>query len=778
MKRLLYLICGIILSGCAAMRSDLSAPATRIELGGEPVVVVRGETVLPVVTEDTPEYRWAAMFLAGVIEEMCGVRPGVLVVGKGQTCTVEKGLFLGNGEMGKWGNGEMGKCGNGEMGKWGKREMGKEGNGEMGKEGNGEMGKEGFRVVAKDGSVRFLGRADYAVYDWCERELGMRYYCDVGKCVEKRDEIVVSPVDYSDRPVFEKREFGGRAAWARVAKAGNTHRGGVRVHAPHRWHKDAKLKREHPEIFETGETPMLCYGNPATLDCYKRRIERHIAGLEDSGGIVNTKDKIVTVCQWDAPIKCECKWCRTLYDYAGDSAGFASPVIWGRFLRKLSEWLKETHPDYMISFLPYWNSVRVPAVGRSWTTEGGSVLENCEAEVCTMPGLALLKDEVTRAREEETLRGWKELTGRKVINWHYGCWPLQFTSAPYVFGRTIRRHYRDMRDVTAGSYVCGGEGDPRIALSMYVWAKCLWNPDIDVEAVYDGFARRMFGPGAAPMRELIALQEACWERQWTSEACTYRNVCEVSYPAEDVARMKALLEEAYRKTREAGDDMSATRVRWYAGGMKRFFDESEFFAQGRRDAEFNLGETREMVLARTVGGEVWAKTTVTTALVPSRAPVSRLPSLVLTVRCAEPAAAKMDWTTLDNDAVWGDDCVTLVLEGLGTWSAYKTGEMREEEEGEMRKCEKGRMRKAGKAGLRDWSVTHDATGWTVEMTVAVPEEMAKRGFVRGNVSRWRVGDRRMPERERVKGSRYEHSRLRTRLTRPDDDPDAFVTFVL
>ena len=743
MKWFFYLLLGAGLAGCVAVRTDLSAPATWTELGGEPVVVVRGETVLPIVAQDTPECRRTALFLAGVIEETCGKRPAVMVVSEGQKCMVEKGLFLGKcGNMGIW------ECENGGMGK---------------------CGGEGFKVVAKDGCVRFMGRVDYAVYDWCERELGMRYYCDVGKCVEKRNEIVVRPVEYADHPVFEKRVFGGRSAWARVAKSGDTHRGGVRVHAPHRWYRDAQIRREHPEIFETGKTPMLCYGNPATLAYYQRRIDRHIAGLEDSGGIVNTKGKIVTVCQWDAPIKCDCRWCRTLYDYAGDKAGFASPVIWGHFTRKLAEWLKETHPDYMISFLPYLNTVGVPT---------GTMLGNCEAEVCTMPGMALLKDEVTRKREEAVLRGWKEATGRKVINWHYGCWPLEQTSAPYVFGRTIQRHYRDMRDVTAGSYVCGGADDPRIALSMYVWAKCLWNPDVDVEAIYDGFARRMFGPGAEPMRALIALQEEGWERQWTSDKCTCRNVFEVSYPPADVAKMKSLLQEAYLRARTAGDELSARRIRWYAGGMQRFFDESDFLTQRHRDTEVKIGEAREMVAARTVGGKVWAKTTVTTALVPCRSPVSRLPSFVLTVRCEEPAAAKMDWTAIDDDFVWGDDCVTLVLDGLGTWKVYKTGEMWECGNMGMWKCGSVKMGKWGSGGMRRCEVTHDETGWTVEMTVGITEEMAKRGSVRGNVSRWRVGDRRMPERERVKGSRYEHSRLGTCFTQPDDDPAAFVTFLL
>ena len=99
MRGIGYLLLGALLSGCAATRSDLSAPAAWTGLGGEPVVVVRGETVLPIVAADTPENRWAAAFLAGTMEEMCGKRPDVLVVGKGQTCKVERGLFGGNGEM-------------------------------------------------------------------------------------------------------------------------------------------------------------------------------------------------------------------------------------------------------------------------------------------------------------------------------------------------------------------------------------------------------------------------------------------------------------------------------------------------------------------------------------------------------------------------------------------------------------------------------------------------------------------------------------------------------
>lgn len=713
------------LSGCRSPwgGDDLSAPCEWRDLAGADVPVSTADKLLPVVTADTPEDRWAAMFLAGTIEEISGRRPQVFVESEGQDCEFPEGLFIGAVRANRgWPCALTNES------------------------------AEAFRVIVADRSVRFVGKADFAVFDWCERALGLRYYHAVGKCLDSRGDIVVRPVDYSDRPVFEYRELGNRRPepWVRVAKAGVAHRGGVAVHQPHRWHTNETLKAERPGIFESGETPMLCYGNPETLAYYKTRIDRHIAGLEDSGGIVNTNRKVVTVCQWDAPIKCACKHCRGLYDPSLGRNGNASPIIWGRFLSGLSAWLAEAHPDYMISFLPYLNTCRVPR-----NPDFGG-LENCEAEVCTMPGLALLKNRDCKRREEGILRDWKAATGRKVLSWDYSCWPQEWTSAPYVFGRTIRDHYVDLEDDLCGAYVCGGSRDPRLAVSMYVWMRCLWNPHVDVAAIYDGFARRMFGAAARPMRELIAVQEACWSRQWADDRCCWRNVSGVSFTREDVGRMKSLLMEAESLATAAGEDLSARRVRWYATGFVEFFAETEEIAGRKGRKTLARDETCEMVDARSaLCPEPWAKTEVTPELWGDE--------LRLRVRCHDPAAKAMDFSRAEDNFVWGVDSVTF---------AFEVG-------GEVRTA------LVDLAGGIDggWEgfaarVTHDGTGWTVEARVRLTAEDRQRGYALGNVSRWRVGDRRRPQEERVPGSRYEHSRLGTVFTNDNDDPAAFVSFLL
>ena len=89
-----------------------------------------------------------------------------------------------------------------------------------------------------------------------------------------------------------------------------------------------------------------------------------------------------------------------------------------------------------------------------------------------MPGLALLKNASCKRYEEDLLRGWQKVTDRKVLSWDYECWPKDFTSAPYVFGKTVQSHYSDMKDVLYGAYVCGSATDPRTELSTYIWMKC------------------------------------------------------------------------------------------------------------------------------------------------------------------------------------------------------------------------------------------------------------------------------------------------------------------
>lgn len=457
-----------------------------------PLVTAEG-AALPIVHADERRATAAAEYLVSVLTEMTGVEVERYLLPDGATNAFAKSVFIPRPESG-----------------------------------------DAFGVEAGLSGVRFSGRSDFAVYDFCERVLGVRHYWDGpgGRSVPKRREVVLPFLGYSDSPVFSFREFYGRGdtPWGRVAKGGGTFDRAARCHST-----------------DDG----FCYGSPEGLAEYCRRVDADIAGGEKFGRVVDRRRKTVSVSPWDVAYDCRCRWCRTLKGHLRERHGEATPIVWERFLPGLVKHLAARHPDYRVSVLAYWNYVDAPRVPVDIGT-------NVQAEVCSMSGLAAFKDEGIRACEEGMIRDWVRVTGRKIANWHYSCWPAEYTPAPYVYGHTIADHYRRTRELSVGSFICGGKDDfPRFALSLYVWMRCLWNPDIDVDAVYDEFCVRQFGPAAKPMREMIRIQEEDW------------NPRTLMFPQSSLIRLSELMTEAAELVRGTS---AASAFLYYNRGFSGVFE--------------------------------------------------------------------------------------------------------------------------------------------------------------------------------------------------------------
>jgi len=690
---------------------------------GSTVAVEDGKAVMPIVGSG-----YAAQYLAKSIEETTGVKPPV--VGKAEGPAFRIGTK---------------------------------------KDGDGS-----FSVVSDATGVRFEGNVEFAVFDFCERVLDVRTYHEKGRCVRKTKGLAIPHFSYSDAPVFTYRlnwpyEW---VEWNRALKNGVTHRGGVQVHAPINWNRDKELMKEHPGIFaltpdgRRGVTPLLCYGNPETLEYYKERIRLDLAGKRGSG-IIDKSKKTITVSQWDCGVSCACEHCRKLFREDFGATGSGSPIIWGYFTKELAKWAKKELPGWKIAILPYINTCDVPP-GLSFLEEG-----NVEAELCTMPGLALLKNPKTKKDEEELIRSWAKCTGNKVLNWHYSCWPSEFTSAPYVFGQVIRSHYRDMRETLVGTFINGPFDVQRLGLSVYVWMKCLWNPDVDVDAIYDGFAERMFRKAAKPMRALVRLQEDGWMRPWKSNTCSNKNVFDISYPRADVLKMQALFAEAEKLA--ADDPVATANVAWYKGAFAKFFEESERLANGTGyeplvmkkavsapvvdgvldEAAWKAVEPRFLVSAKDL------KKTVPLVATEVRA-VWTEEGVTFGLRCAEPDGTAVDRAKnnveifFDVTGETGHYC-QIILDAGNRIDLHTDGFLW---------VPKG-IRSAVKVG---------ADAWTAEVFVPysdlrgiegaqIPTSAAGGRYWAGNFIRWRDGK-----------SGLDHSRLSTRAHAWNNDAAAFSKF--
>ncbi len=493
-----------------------------------------------------------AELLARIVFEMTGVKPPVVIERPGTAATNSPAVFVGVSACRRFA-------------------------------GEAAAEAESFRVASENGSLYFAGQTSHAVADFAERVLGVRAYWEGaagGWSYVKTPTLSLPEIDYSDAPAFPRRTMWPFAQydWYPMWKPGDSFPVGGECHQPHSWWRDTNFnyRVKCPEIFQLGrdgkrQPPMLCYGNPKTLEIYKERLELELAG-GPKAGMYFAEKKTIVVSQWDGMIDCQCEHCKPLYDESRGTTGNASPIIW-RFAAKLADWLHERHPDITVWILPYLNTCDVP--------EGVAFPHgNVQAEVCSMPGLALFKNEDVREREENLILAWEKLTGRPVASWHYICWPSEFCGAPYLFGHTAADHFRRMRGHVAGAFM-NGTGTPperRQILSAYVWMRALWNPEIDVEAIYDGMCERMFGAAAKTMRTLIAMQERGWNRQWPAGQVSNRNIYEISYPRDEVVEMERLVAKAREEA--AGDPVILKRIDRYTEGFAAFFEESRMVAEG------------------------------------------------------------------------------------------------------------------------------------------------------------------------------------------------------
>ncbi len=661
------------------------------------------------------------------------------------------------------------------------------------------VGPEGFAVKTGPGRVTLAGAdelgAAWAVYDFLERAVGVRWYWPeerntnewIGTYLPRSDTLTVAPAHWTDAPFFRKRSIypsgGSRIGTADVGSLHRRLRAAqdswpvqLIVHAPHGWSKFYQETR--PEIFQLRgdgqrDFSMLCYGNPATLKTYLEQIAAQVAatGPVDRAAVI-LKDKAVTVSPADIPVACTCADCRALWNPAGGPYGTASKVL-GTFVSRLATAVKARWPDLTVVFLPYKNYTYAP--------EGVTFPDNVEIQICGMPGLAMYKEPAVNAAEQANIDAWMRLTGRRIQNWHYSCWPEDRTRAAYLFPGVISAHYRANRDKTVGSFINGEQNHwPRQHVSLYVWLKALWHPDFDAAAAVEGFVTRMYGPAAGPMRKLIAMQIKGWEEsRWPDAAFAPKTIYEISYPRADVQRMEALLAKAFAAAK--ADSLVTRRLEYVAGPLRAFFQQSAEHADGSGLRTLALLQAAEdPALDGRLDDPAWKGVEALPFVMATNKeqPQPRFPTTVQAVwtrrgvtfgfRMAEPEPEKLardiGADTRDAALIWWNDNVELFLDVTGGQTDYyqiivnANGSIADFH-GKDASWDGEGIRTAAAVGADFWSL-EVYVPYTAFPKVSGP---ATGAAWNGNFTRHRVTDRKDRE----------YQRLNTRHAGPSNDQNAF-----
>jgi hypothetical protein len=549
---------------------------------------------------------------------------------------------------------------------------------------------EGFELKTASNAVFVVGTA-WGVYDFLERAVGVRWYWPTdrdGRSIVKTEKLVVAPLWYADAPVFRKRQYYPPFApsgpigktnqdlrpLATTLRTGNSWPIDLRVHQPMEWSRSEDFRQNRPEIFQlnpdgTRDYSMYCYSNPKTLATFLEAIEAHYAGTKKASFIAGDA---ITVSPPDIGVNCQCLDCQKLYDKEGGDLASASRIL-TTFVTKLATEVKTRYPGKTVLFLAYMNYTRAPA--------GVKLPDNVQMQICGMPGIAQYKEPAILAVEQANIDSWIAATGRKMQDWHYSCWPADRTLAPFAYPHVLKAFYQANRDKTVGTFINGGEPDewPRFHMTLYTWLKVLWNPDFDVDAAIDDYCKRMYGPAAATVRQIVQLQMDGWEKsRWPDARLAPKSVYTVSYPKAMMDQFRQLLAQA--KAEAAPDALASRRLAYFSFCFDDFFKEYAAVMEGagqRSVVAFKVAanpvvdgsldeaawqKAEPVVLMKNQGGKEVACKYPTEV----RA-VFTLDGITFGFKLTEPSPGKLkrEVKTNDHGLTYWDDCVELFLDPTG-----------------------------------------------------------------------------------------------------------------
>jgi len=564
---------------------------------------------------------------------------------------------------------------------------------------------EGFAIKTAPNRIYIVGSNKaapaglrYGVLEFMERYVGVRYYWPPqsgGRSIEANQNLVVPPVWIEDAPVFRKREnwptFGGGGPNGELVtlhtmlRQGNSWPVNLQVHTP-RWINVPEF-RQTPELFQrrsdgTRNFSQICYSSPQTFDRYIKEIARvYDEGQPADANRMGISGNAISVSDpADAAISCYCDRCRKLWDTESGGYGTASRIM-ADFVQRLANEVKKRWPDKTIIFLPYSNYTNAP--------DGYSFPGNVEVQICGMPGIAQYKEPRQLKWEQDQIDGWSKISGRKIQNWHYSCWPEDRTRAPYHYPHVLKSYYQSNRDKIIGTFINGTNDHwPRQNFSLYVWFKVMWNPDFDVDAALREHCRRMYGPAAGTMHELMSLQITCWEdSRWPGGSLTPQAIYEHSFTSESLERIQALLAQARE---EIGDDPLLTqRLDYYERPFAAFFSEYQQVVHGEGVQPLFVQKVGEKpVMDGKLDDKLWQQTDAVSFFrnagdgkqVPADFPTQlralfTSEAVIFGFRMTEPdvKALSKDIHGRDDGHMWHQDCVEVFLNfpGMNPGDCYQ-----------------------------------------------------------------------------------------------------------
>jgi hypothetical protein len=370
----------------------------------------------------------------------------------------------------------------------------------------------------------------YAVYEFLERHLGVRWWNPYEESVPRRPDLEIPLLDERGAPAFAYRDISlgevSRVFAAHSRLNGHFGRampayGGARSYGPpHHAHtfylyvSPEELLETHPNYFSEigglrfGGQAQLCLTDSDLPELVAGRMARTIdASRREAAREGRSLPTLFSFSQNDWERPCECERCRRVVAREGSESG---PVI--EFVNELARRLARDDFELRIDTLAYHYTLDPP---RHLRTRSNVVVR--------LSGLhqrdfAASVQRPTNARYRAAVEGWAARTDHLWI-WDYAVVFGDFGDLPIPNLRPLGTDYAwYVEQGVEGVYLQAAypiSADLR-DLKLWVAAKLLYDPARDVDDLIEEFTEGFYGPAGPSIRSYVELVERAARRRPSS----------------------------------------------------------------------------------------------------------------------------------------------------------------------------------------------------------------------------------------------------------------------
>ena len=304
-----------------------------------------------------------------------------------------------------------------------------------------------------------------------------------------------------------------------------------------------KFLKDHPDWYaQVGASPTnrsphwVCISNREMLEELFREIDAQLAA--------NPATREISVGVDDGYHYCECEKCRALSETCRDPDGTLAPSAQFVLLANIvGEHFAKKYPQVRFNYLGYDNRLPMSPNLKCGPNVGAGVAELWRnhglPDDCNERSYSLLGAAAAMSAPGTGPYVWDYLA-------NFGNYTIPFPQHR-IFAQTAR-YYRDLgvRGVRAQhAFPLVGE---MAELKMWLYAKLLWNPDQDVDALIAKWCDAAYGKGAPFVKEYIdRLEHARLRQRWTWYGCYVRDTAHYLTGA-DCIKLYDLLTKAVKAT--------------------------------------------------------------------------------------------------------------------------------------------------------------------------------------------------------------------------------------